>query len=279
MADPSTISAALLGVIRVSNNLFQVLNSLRKVDDSKFIEVYHMAVAQIERTKAWANRVHVVGEQIPPENIQKVKKLLWELHTLYERVDGEIRKAYPAEDKKLTTRLLTQRFEFVTGCFDEARQELRSIKATNFELERIAPALPNYLSSINERSGEVVGQVLETPGPSDPLETRITSPSEVTESTSQASASTEGVPVNISANIALGTIFHDCLDLLRNISTLIASQDLRKSLARMELWGIGIFEDNMLNLDSVLKADFNRNLLLWETIARSFVYIAIAEGK
>jgi hypothetical protein len=177
---------------------------------------------------------------------------------------------------KVTTRLLAQRLIFSTGGFEDIRTTLDAIHSMNEALERIAPPLPEYAGKASE-STDISGQTLAASGRVNTGTWPVEAESHLT---SDKSSIDKRSLFNHSKEVPLASLYQICLDTLRNLSMIsLFDKSLSPLLSRLELWGIGLFEEDILHLDHVLWADFDRNIKLRDIIAKFLVYIAIAEGK
>ena len=71
----------------------------------------------------------------------------------------------------------------------------------------------------------------------------------------------------------LTSLYKCCIDALQEIKRLDGRVSIL--LVRLELWGIGLFSNDILTLDNILD---NREDRIREYLSKTFVHIAIAEG-
>ena len=262
-----SISSTNLGVIQLCQNVYGLLNALRRlsgVHDAEFDQVWRLAISEGERTIAWANYVQFTGQPIPPENVQRVKVLVEKLEDYYAQVDRKLRKIYQPDGRKMTTRLLAQRLMFQAGGFEDIKDSLAAIQAINGALETLASLLLQYPT---DSSFSLVNAGMQL------LQVGSESPDETSFKDKQPS-------VPRLSQISLASVYRVCLDMLRSLSMISPFNGrLQPLLTRLELWGIGLFDDDNLRLDDIFRADFDRNIKLREILLRFFVHVLIAEGE
>jgi hypothetical protein len=281
--DPFTVSASLLAVLQVATTLSKVVKALRNVNDAKFDQVYWLATAQRERTIAWSNQVRIAGRAIPPENEERVKILLKKMETYYTQMNQKLRKVYLPDNGKMTTRLLGERLIFHTGGFEEIMETLAAVKAMNAALERIAPPLPAYSSKLPESQGMALQTTDTLFSRNTTLDLQAQEDEAEIQSNNDRSSSSEGnAASDRSSRIPFASIYQLCLGNLRRLATNSveeARERLKRSLGRLELWGVGLFDKDVLDLDDVIQGNYDRNKILQEMISKLFVHLAIAEGE
>jgi len=156
---------------------------------------------------------------------------------------------------------------FLYGGFDKIKSYLDAIVAMNKALRQIAPPLPQYSGQPSAAHPEQSANTTDGHSP----ETLIA------EAPSAEAASVQ-VPVE-QVPPSLRSLYNLCFRILRSLVETGKMEKLKPSFAALEMWGISLFEPDVLALDELFAANPDRTARLRDMITKCFVHIAIAEGK
>ena len=246
---------AVLNIIEKSSNLVQRFNKALK-DDNNFSIIYYRLLAEKGKYEGWANNMRVVGNQIPPKDLETVNEIKDKLEETFHKVEKRFGKYKPAFGGKAQRADAKARMKWILGESDEIKELLDLIRTLNESLGIVAPILPPYTSPGPTATTEVIDE--PHPGSAGHIE-ELSTPS--------------------FSNV-LWKLFDTCLHCLSVIG--LAKDkigDLAKGQAyRLRLWGVGLFQD-VISLDELLYASRKHTDSLRTFLLEAFVDIAITEGS
>ena len=86
--DPLSISAALLSILALAQNVAKLTSAVTRFHDPKIDQIYYRLLAEKKRTEGWASHMRVLNSTdlratIPPEEYDEVVVLLKKLDYYY----------------------------------------------------------------------------------------------------------------------------------------------------------------------------------------------------
>ena len=256
--DPLTASATILAVLNIIEKSSMLIGRFNKAlkDDNNFSIIYFKLMAERATYEVWANNMRVVGNQIPPKDLEIVNEIKDKLEETFHRVEKKIGKYEPTFGGKAQRADAKARMKWILGESDEIKELLELIQTLNKGLTIMAPILPPYASPGPSATTEVVSE--PHPGSAGHI-TELSTP--------------------LFSNM-LWKLFDTCLHCL-SIVGLAKDRigDLANGQAyRLRLWGVGLFQD-VISLDELLYASRKHTESLKTFLLEAFVDIAMTEGS
>lgn len=273
--DPITVSASILSIVQLVNDATRLFKRLQTLDEKKVSILYFKLMAEKTIMTTWANRMRLLNgddlrKAVPPENFQDVMEIIEKLDQVFEEANKNLHSVIALGGEKLKPGNLKARFLWVSIGYEQLKESIELLETLNRALGIKAPGLPPY--SPPGRGSDVVSAQATT---------EVTSSSALGSTTlAENPMNSEPSPGKEAPRTTLRTVYRLCLGTLRVIGAQVSPLSLavRTVSSRLEMCATGFFEEPY-PLDEILESHRKRCDPLREYILRTFIDIAIAEGK
>ena len=291
--DPFSAIYLVLTLVQTTNNAYRLVNSIR-YSAPKVDQIYYRLLSEKETTEAWANQMRMANgtdlqTSIPPDKLDEVTKLLSKLVIYVKRAEDKYAKVeLKSADQKNTIANLRARAQFVLTGYDDLKDLVDAIASMNKALTTIAPPLPPYSrhmyseGSTHPQIQRLIsddGQPLSTPGSMDgttAVETPLSRAQTWQPSRTGTDDSTRNV-YDLEHLPSLQSIYELCLNAMQMMAYRGRHALIQNSVARLKLWGTGIFEPPV-PLDNVLMLRKNDSNAVRQAFLKAMAHILVLQG-
>lgn len=278
MADPLTLTAAVLAVVQLANSSGKIIRSLanasKSLKDDRYDELYWRMYAEKQSLIALLTNIETSGRPLSPENIKTFRDLLGQLTTYHTTMEDALRRLLP-QGGGFTLRTVANRLKFDSGGFQELKQRMNSIEAMTRALKLLGETLPRYSPRPMEQR------------PTTTTDSQVSSATEhpsMDRTVPEAGGELQDAPPleqdTGSREVPLATLCRLCDEamvelslhpMLRGKGTCMAELS-----ARFQLWSLGVWGSQDGLMDRILEADPERHDVVGMFVTKSLVNIAIA---
>lgn len=277
MADPLTITYAILSIVRIAQDTYALVDRIKDAD-IKINTIRFRMLNEKERTEIWASRIRFAisegGRPIPEEKRATVSRIKDQL-VAYHRMLQELVAGFEGSGQDVQTSNVSPfrlRFKIATGGYEKLKDLIDAIKAANDTLMTIAAPPPPY-ESLGHESEPRAAIVGDTP---------VLGRNEASRELPGAVPSTSEEPVapksQRAPHLSIEDVYHIIMKALNTISAEI--EEAAHVAARFKLWAVGLFQGN-ISVDIILDtiSAKQRSHGLRSLILEAFGYILILEGE
>ena len=301
MADPLSVMYLVLSVVQVTQNAYNLVNSIKHVSTRIDQQCYRL-LAEKETTEAWANQMRLAAgddlrSSVPPEKYDQVIEILEKLQVYYAKAEVKYSKvgAKTSKDGGEKGPGIRARTSYVLSGYNELKDLVDTISTMNTALRAIAPPLPPYAvpmyegpqrpptfaSTFSARSHDRLAPSVSarSAGSSTAIPASSLSQTLVDDDRSLSPGGRDNPSNDDYAHLPrLSTIYSLLLEALEMLATHRKEDLLQNSAARLKLWGAGLFEQPA-PLDQVLAKDDANPSATRQAFLKTAAHIFILEGQ